>query len=213
MRREWQQRCLLILLVMNGRYVLLIVLCVHYLESSLKLWVGEVVWWHVVYLTHMHRRVPALLLHEVTSIRQDSCAKIDGFGGFQWELIILIEKMSADHFTRVSHISVCSAVNCVWFSSQRKQYWYKNDIQRLTLALDIGHLTDKICKCPIDVSYKRTNVLLICYKGGHCPIISSLNQDIVCVCVFEILVWLQSCVYGTWITLCIVFCHGTKFSS
>ena len=34
----------------------------------------------------------------------------------------------------------------------------------------------------------------------------------VCVCVFEILVWLQSCMYDTWITLCIVFCHGTKFS-
>ena len=30
-------------------------------------------------------------------------------------------------------------------------------IQGLTLASDIGHLTDKICKCPIDVSYKRIN--------------------------------------------------------
>ena len=48
--------------------------------------------------------------------------------------------------------------------------------QGLTLASDIGHLIDKICKCPIDVSYKRTNVLLICYKGGHCPIISSFTR-------------------------------------
>ena len=48
--------------------------------------------------------------------------------------------------------------------------------QGLTLASDIGHLTNKICKCPIDVSYKRTNVLLICYKGGHCPIISSFTR-------------------------------------
>ena len=48
--------------------------------------------------------------------------------------------------------------------------------QGLTLASDIGHLTDKICKCPIDVSYKQTNVLLICYKGGHCPIISSFTR-------------------------------------
>ena len=59
--------------------------------------------------------------------------------------------------------------------------------QGLTLRLDIGHLTDKISKCPIDVSYKRTNVLLIkavivrsylryIYKGGHCPIISSFTR-------------------------------------
>ena len=72
-------------------------------------------------------------------------------------------------------------------------------MQGLTLASDIGHPTDKICKCPIDVSYKRTNVLLICYKGGHCPIISSFTRTscvcvcvcvyvCVCVCVFEILV-------------------------
>ena len=54
--------------------------------------------------------------------------------------------------------------------------------QGLTLASDIGHLTDKICKCPIDVSYKRTNVLLICYKGGHCPIISLFTRTS-CVCV------------------------------
>ena len=69
-------------------------------------------------------------------------------------------------------------------------------VQGLTLASDIGHLTDKICKCPIDVSYKRTNVLLICCKGDHIFV----YQDIVsvcvcvcvcvsvCVCVFEILV-------------------------
>ena len=50
-------------------------------------------------------------------------------------------------------------------------------LQGLTLASDIGHLTDKICKCPIDVSYKQTNVLLICYKGGHCPIISSTRTS------------------------------------
>ena len=57
-------------------------------------------------------------------------------------------------------------------------------MQGLTLASDIGHLTDKMCKCPIDVSYKRTNVLLICYKGGHCPIISSFTRTSwVCVCV------------------------------
>ena len=92
-----------------------------------------------------------------------------------------------------------------------------NSLQGLTLASDIGHLTDKICKCPIDVSYKRTNVLLICYKSGHCPIISLFTRTscvcvCVCVCVFEILVWLQSCVYSTWITSCIVFCHSTKFS-
>ena len=53
---------------------------------------------------------------------------------------------------------------------------FHGDEQGLTLASDIGHLTDKICKCPIDVSYKRTNVLLICYKGGHCLIISSFTR-------------------------------------
>ena len=70
-------------------------------------------------------------------------------------------------------------------------FWLSFSYQGLTLASDIGHLTDKICKCPIDVSYKRTNVLLICYKGGHCPIISSFARTscvCVCVCVFEILV-------------------------
>ena len=55
-------------------------------------------------------------------------------------------------------------------------YMYFVTMQGLTLASDIVHLTNKICKCPIDVSYKRTNVLLICYKGGHCPIISSFTR-------------------------------------
>ena len=77
--------------------------------------------------------------------------------------------------------------------------------QGLTLASDIGHLTNKICKCPIDVSYKRTNVLLICYKGGHCPIISSFTRtSSVCVCVC-VCVYVCVCVWDLSLTsiLCV----------
>ena len=91
----------------------------------------------------------------------------------------------------VHNVRVCVCARaCVWWGAGggRGWRWWKDSLslslslsqththQGLTLASDIGHLTNKICKCPIDVSYKRTNVLLICYKGGHCPIKSSFTR-------------------------------------
>ena len=80
--------------------------------------------------------------------------------------------MNMDVFVCV-RVCVCTCVHTHVHSSI---YLLPVLTQGLTLASDISHLTDKICKCPIDVSYKRTNVLLICYKGGHCPIISSFTR-------------------------------------
>ena len=91
----------------------------------------------------------------------------------------------------------------------------ESQMQGLTLVSDIGHLTDKICKCPIDVSCKRTNVLLICYKGGHCPIISSFTRTLcvcvcvcVCVCIWDLSLTSVLCVrYLNYFVYCFLSWH------